>query len=299
MENIQYESYKPGKGYGKIQAEIYNANTGENASGKEIEQKIAREKKDPNLLRYAFTSDGVPLAYIQASQVSSSTYYLGYPWSVPECPPAVQEKLFSDMMDYLKTKSPSEIQYWIKADWKTQIDFFLGKGFQLITKGLELHFDIQSLSTAILKNATTYTSRIATEGDLELLLDVSKADIGFKSAGLKKDFLKGYFINKVLPDGHCVLIFKNEKIVCASAPLPELNIDPPTYVFLRFSATRPGYEDAWPLLVIEIAKKCLAAGWDLPLHVNTEEGSHIAESLSQFNPVISESYSLYALKIKK
>jgi hypothetical protein len=87
-------------------------------------------------------------------------------------------------------------------------------------------------------------------------------------------------------------------IVCASAPLPEVDSDPPTYSFLRFSATRPGYEDAWPLLIVEIAKECLSAGWEMPLRVNTQKDSIIAKSLLQFNPVISDSYSLYALKIK-
>ena len=77
-----------------------------------------------------------------------------------------------------------------------------------------------------------------------------------------------------------------------------MRADPPSYVFLRFSATRPGYEDAWPLLIIEISKECLVAGWNLPLHLNTDENSPIAKNLYQFNPIISESYSLYALKIK-
>ena len=165
MENVRYETYEPGKGYPTIQAQIYNANTGGNISGEEIEQKIIREKKDPNLLRYAFNANGEPLAYIQASQVSSSIFYLGYPWSLPECPPAVQEKLFSDMLHYLKTKNPTEIQYWIKAEWKTQIEFFKSKGFQLKTRGLDLHFDTLTLSKASLEDATSYTSRLATKDD--------------------------------------------------------------------------------------------------------------------------------------
>ena len=298
MENIRFETYSHGKGYAAIQAEIFNTNTGRNVSGEEIELKIIRGKKDPQLIRYAFTSSGEPLAYIQASQVSSSIFYLGYPWSLPECPPAVQEKLFSDMLHYLKTKNPTEIQYWIKAEWKTQIEFFKSKGFQLKTRGLDLHFDTLTLSKTSLEDATSYTSRLATKDDLELLIEVGTVDEGFISAGLKRDFLKDYFTNKVLKDGHCILIFKEDQIVCASAPHPELNVDPPTSLFLRFSATRPGNEEVWPFLVIEVAKECRNAGWNLPLRVNVEDGSKIMQILSQFNPKITESFHLFVLILK-
>lgn len=299
MEPVRYETYEQGKGYPDIQARIYNRNTGSKVTGKEIELRIKKEKKDPNLLRYAFDANGNPLAYIQASQVSSSVFYLGFPWGVPECPSDVQEKMFSDMMDYLKTKNPTKIQYWIKADWEKPIEFFKSKGFEMKIRGLDFYFDTVTLSRIILEDDTGYSARLATKEDLELLLEIGSVDEGFKSAGLKADFLRDYFTNKVLADGHCILVFKDDKIVCTSAPLPELNVDSPSFVFLRFSATRPGYEEGWPLLVIEIAKECVNTGWRQPLQVNVEDGTKKAEILRRFSPKERESFHLFELVLKE
>ena len=299
MENYRFEYFEPNKGYEDIQADLFNRNTGEVVTGKELKQKYKKGKKDPKLLRYAFNDKGEPLAYIQASQVSSSVFYLGYPWSSPNCPPEVQEKLFTDMLNYLKEKNATEIQYWIKAEWKEVLEFFTKRNFQLHTQGLEYHFDMEKLSKSADEESTEFIARLATEKDLETLLEIGKLDKGLKRAGLSVEFLKDYYKNKVLKDGHCVLVFKDQMIVCASAPLPEITAKTPSYIFLRFTATRPGYEDAWPVLIVAIAKECIATGWTNPLHINVESESKLAKILKRFDPKIKENYSLYVLKLNR
>ena len=75
--------------------------------------------------------------------------------------------------------------------------------------------------------------------------------------------------------------------------------DPESSIILRFTATKPGYEDAWPYLLVAIAKECIKAGWDLPLDVNLEDESKVANILLKLKPKISVSYHLYVLNLKK
>ena len=298
MENFRYEYYSPNKGYEEIQAHIYNTNTKGRVIAKDLEKKIKKEKKDPKLLLYAFSAEGKPLAYIQASQVSSSVYYLGYPWCLPECPSSVQEKLFSDMLEYLKTKDLVEIQYWINAVHKKVITFFESKGFKQQIRGVTYKYDLQELSEQTLE-PSEYTTHLATMEDIDLLVEVGTADKELKQAGLTGKWLRNYFKTKVIPDGHCIMVKKGDKIVCASAPLREPSVTEAKNLILRFTATKPGYEDAWPYLIVAIANECIKEEKTLPLHVNLEDGSKVSKILLKFKPKISESYHLYTLILKK
>ncbi len=300
MGNIEYTFYESGKGFERVQADLFNSNTRSNVSAEDIEQKIIRNKKDPRLLRYAFTEENKPLAYIQASQVSSTIYYLGYPWCTTDCPPSVQEKLFSDMLTYLKSKKPKEIQYWIRFDWPQVKDFFLERDFKLKVKGLEYSFDIEKLSNQHIDQLSKYKSRLAAEDDINSLIDLGRSDKELHEAGLTEEFFQDYFKNKVLKDGHCIIISHDSQDVCASAPLLDQPSSDSPNLLLRFTATRPGYEEAWPLLLTEIAKECKKAGWTRhALHLNTDEGSNIATTLLQFGPTITENYSLFTLELSQ
>ncbi|PWI47164.1 hypothetical protein CEE45_13185 [Candidatus Heimdallarchaeota archaeon B3_Heim] len=287
-------------GFERIQADLFNSNTGSNVSAVDIEQKIIKNKKDPRLLRYAFTDENKPLAYIQASQVSSKVFYLGYPWCTADCSPDVQNKLFSDMLVYLKSKNPDEIQYWIKTQWSKVREFFTERGFILKVKGLDYSFDIEKLSNQKLDDKTKYKSRLATTSDIDSLIELGRVDKELQEAGLTEEFFQDYFKNKVLKDGHCIIISQESQDVCASAPLLDQPSSDKPRLVLRFTATRPGFEDSWPLLLTDIARECKMAGWErYPLHFNTEEGSEIAKTLVQFKPKITDNYSLFTLELAK
>lgn len=297
---MEYKFYESGKGFEKIQADLFNSNTGSNVSAEDIEKKILKNSKDPRLIRYAFTADNKPLAYIQASQVSTTIYYLGYPWATTDCPPEIQNKLFSDMLAHIKSRRPKEIQYWINHKWPKVKEFFTIQGFKLKVKGLDYSFDIEKLSKRTSDVSSIYTSRLATEIDIESLIELGRADKELHEAGLTEEFFQDYFKNKVLKDGHCIIVSDGKQDLSASAPLLDRPSSEEPYLFLRFTATRPGFEDTWSLLLPEIAKECIKAGWSkYPLHLSTDEGSTIANTLLKFEPSISENYSLYSLEINK
>jgi hypothetical protein len=119
---------------------------------------------------------------------------------------------------------------------------------------------------------------------------------------MTKEAMIDYFTNKVLADGHAVLVFKDEKIVCASAPLRDTDQEENDHIFLRFAATRKGYETAWRMLITGIAKECVSAGseWtSYPLQVHVEADSERANIIKSLKPKIKPSYDFYVLLLKE
>lgn len=128
---IVYKFYESNQGLEEIQTSIYNQNTGFDAPVEAIKERIRNEKTDPKQLRYAFSEEGQPLAYIQARAGKNGLFSLGYPWAAPNCPIDVQEKLFDEMFSFIKQKNPTMIRFWLHDDWKKQIEFFRKKGFEI------------------------------------------------------------------------------------------------------------------------------------------------------------------------
>ncbi len=83
-----------------------------------MKERIQKQKADPKHIRYAFSEEGLLLAYIQARAGKNGLFSLGYPWVTPECPIGIQEKLFDEMLLYIKQKNPKMIKYWLHDDWK-------------------------------------------------------------------------------------------------------------------------------------------------------------------------------------
>ncbi|MFW9779603.1 MAG: hypothetical protein ACFFE8_12165 [Candidatus Heimdallarchaeota archaeon] len=294
---IIYKFYKPNEGLEEIQAQIFNYNTGFKSTAEEIKDRYRQEKTNPRFIRYAFSEEGKPLAYIQARVSKDKNVLLGYPWAYPECPEKVQDILFDEMLAYVKKKEPKQISYWILDDWEKQIEFFKRKGFQLTTEGFCYDFEVKSLSSHT-SEGVGHTVRIATPDDVDLLVELGSVDKEMKRH-FSRTWLKDYFTNKVLRDGHCVLVFDREdQIICSSAPLRwKDEATEEEYIMLRFTATRPGHENAWEPLVIAIAKECAAIGWtDLPLRVYGEKNSVTDRILKKYNPKPVSCYNLYTMK---
>ncbi|MFX0084660.1 MAG: hypothetical protein ACFFAU_03220 [Candidatus Hodarchaeota archaeon] len=293
---IEYHTYKPG--YEEDQARIYTKATGIKATAEEIRLRYKEDKTDPKFIRFAFMN-GKIVAYCQARVDKKDSIAIGYPWAFPECPPEAQNKLFDDLMSYIKKrKQPKDFHYWIRHDWEHVKQFFKQKGFILEKEGLIYDIDVTEASK-IENNNSLFTSRIATKNDLNLLVEIARADKLLKTF-MTKEVMIDYFTNKVLADGHAILVFKEGKIVCASAPLREYpGQEEKDHMILRFTATRNGYEEAWKTLIIEIAKECVASGpeWTQnPLRVNVESGSKQASILSTMNPKTKPSYDYYVLR---
>ncbi|MHA2212298.1 MAG: hypothetical protein ACW992_03945, partial [Candidatus Thorarchaeota archaeon] len=80
--------------------------------------------------------------------------------------------------------------------------------------------------------------------------------------------------DRVLKDGHAIIVSNGDQAVAASALLryqPDgLYLrSKEERIIMRFTANNPEHPDAWNKLVIELAKEAKAAGWsDVPLRLS-------------------------------
>lgn len=310
---VVYRSYEPEQGLDEFQARIYSEASGLPARAEEIRQRnLSRE---PQMTRYALTEKGEPLAYITSRDSSSEVgrTYIGYPWALPGAPVEAQEKLFNDLLGYLKKRENTlEIATSIVLTAKIadkQIEYFQNKGFvekQRLYR-YNLDYDVNVVSSwKLTKEISAFTSRVAATEDLNHLIELSQADPYLQPAFPTPETRESYFKDRVLKDGHAVIIFDKDQAVAASAALRFK----PNQLFLtgdeertimRFTALRPGYSHAWKRLLIEIAKEAKTAGWtNIPLRVSFSflTNAPLAINLAELRPELEVFEVILALPNK-
>ncbi|MFW9959006.1 MAG: hypothetical protein ACFFCT_13125 [Candidatus Odinarchaeota archaeon] len=279
---VEYKKWESGQGLEEIQAQIYTEVSGLPARAEQIGPRNDNRGKEAT--RYALTEDGKPLAYVTSATDSDEPWrgFIGYPWSLKDCPREVKDKLFDDLLNHIYSiDGVKQVRTAVVVGSKTkneQIEYFKEKGFVETERYYTYSKDLDIEKSAAIDVKKKFegkeaelTSRIATEDDIPALVELCLVDSSIRGAFPTEEAFSAYFKDRVLKDGHCVMLFDGDKLVAASAPLkfaPDGNIlkgDEGRYI-LRFTASRPGYEFSWNRLAIEVAKECKSAGMtDLPL----------------------------------
>lgn len=302
---VQYKNWESGKGLDEIQAKIYTEVSGLPARAEQIGPR--NDDRGADATRYALAEDGKPLAYVTSSVSTDEPWrgFIGYPWSLEDCPAEVKDKMFDELLDHLYSKDGIKlIRTAVVIGSKTkkeQIKYFKKKGFveafryYTYTKDLDIEKSAEiDVKKKFEGKEAALTSKIATEKDIPALVELCLADPRLRRAFPTEEAFTEYFKDRVLKDGHCVMLFDGDKLVVATAPLrfaPDGNIltgDEDRYI-MRFTAILPGYDYAWNRLAIELAKECKSAGMtDLPLRAwfgfRTEGPA--AMGLAKMNPNI-------------
>ncbi len=310
---IIYKNWEPNQGLEEIQAKIYTEVSGLGANAEQIGPR--NDQRGTEATKYALTKDGAPLAYVTSymDNTEPSRAGIGYPWSMPDCPKEAKEKIFNDVLAHLKAKDGiKEIRTGIVVRSKVKnemIDFFKENGFVEIERYYQYSADLdveETTKTELSDEVASLTSRVAIEKDIDTLVEVCLADEFTKNAFPDEEAFRAYFKDRVLKDGHAVLVFDGDKAIAATAPLrfePDgafVTGDEPR-IIMRFTAVRSGHEYAWQRLVVELAKECKSAGMtDIPIRTGygyTAQGA-AAIGLAQMRPELDEYQIAYALKIE-
>lgn len=302
---ITYRFWEKNQGLEEFQAKIYNHNNpGPNpVTAQDIISRFEREKIDPRTVMYAFGPENKPLAYIQARDYPEiKETHIGYPWKLDDCPERVQDKLFDDMLSYLKARDQAKeykIQIAVGTDQQDIMNFIQGKGLVIKDKAYRYDIDIRKVSESSLPEGD-YVTRVATEDDIPLLVELLKKDGRFSNQFPTDESCIEYFKDRVFKVGHVILVFKGSELVMASAPLiykfPEDDVE---RLILRFhSFLQQIHEAAIEPLIIALAKECVTHdyGVDKPLSVFIGPGETIfAEKCSQWNPSKVETAVIFGL----
>ena len=108
--DIKYKNYAPDQGFEEIQGKLYSMNNDRTVTGDDIRERFENEKIDPKSVLYAFTSDNEPLGYIQARDYPQlGQIHIGRPWTTPDCPDEVKDKLFNDLFAYMISRKSERL----------------------------------------------------------------------------------------------------------------------------------------------------------------------------------------------
>ncbi|MFW9935966.1 MAG: hypothetical protein ACFFDU_10770, partial [Candidatus Thorarchaeota archaeon] len=220
---VNYRHYEPEQNLEEIRAKLYTTASGLPANPEII--RLQAQNSDPKLMRFAFTEKDEPLAYISASgsDVQPWTIGMGYPWAMPECPPKVQENLFKTLVGYIKSNEKiQEIVTGVALTSKIadeHIRFFTEKGFTEKERVYlyALDYDVTEVSKwKLTKELRAFKSRGATKKDVDQLIEVCHSDPYTRNAFPTQEAWESYFKDRVLKDGHAVMVFKDDQVVAAS-----------------------------------------------------------------------------------
>ncbi|MFW9788008.1 MAG: hypothetical protein ACFFE2_04700 [Candidatus Thorarchaeota archaeon] len=278
--NVIYKKWNPDEKLEEAQAKIYTGVSGLPARPEEIKPRNIQRGEDST--RYVLTKEGEPLAYVTSwiNDENPAEGGIGYPWSFPDCPPEAKEKIFNELLDHLKKdKKLKDIRTGIVLSSKIakdQIKWFEERGFTEYERAYRYtkDLDVEKMASKKLEGKPAKLKvKIATEDDVDALIEVAMSDPDLGRAFPDKEGFRNYFAGRVLPQGNAIMLYEEGKLVAASAAL-RLK---PDGVFLfgeeerllmRFTAIRPGYRYAWNRLVVEIAKDIKKSGIkDIPLRV--------------------------------
>ncbi|MGY5877151.1 MAG: hypothetical protein RTU30_15475, partial [Candidatus Thorarchaeota archaeon] len=186
---VVYKKWEDGQGLEDAQAEIYTGASGLPAQAWQIKER--NNQRGTDLTRYALTGDGKPLAYVTSVIETSrkGRALIGYPWSLPDCPPEAKEKIFNEQLEFIESNdSVEEIVTAIVLNSKIKKDqykWFKSRGFSKDESIYRYTVELDVVETTKLEiddKAAELTSRVATEVDIDSLIELLMSDEDMRRA---------------------------------------------------------------------------------------------------------------------
>ncbi|UYP44221.1 hypothetical protein NEF87_000506 [Candidatus Lokiarchaeum ossiferum] len=221
---VKYRFYEPNQGLEEIQGKIYSQANNRIVTGKEIQERFEREKIDPKTVRYAFTKDNKPLAYIQARDYENvGEVHIGRVWAMPECPEEIKTTMFDDLLTYMKgRKSDLRLKFNTTGD-PEQIKFAEERGFKLDQKVIRFTIDRESIAKFD-TSKLNYSLRRATMDDFEEIKKCYLKALGHVGRTVNEQLAN--FFKTQIETGFMSLAFEGEEMIgVIGCRVPDLTTD--------------------------------------------------------------------------
>lgn len=291
MESIIYKKYEENKGFEEYQAQIYNAvakkYNAKTVTAEEIKKRLYEHAptQDKNGITFAFDSTMKPLAYIQYREYPNEgdKVKIGFPWATDGTPVEVQDKLFYDLLNYLKEKFPVKSEFYlgfvdnvftdihasILNRYKFSVDFWLA------------FYAIEQNNLSEIKIPSNYSSKVAFSDDLQTLIDISLTDDSVSGMGAEdlRYFLKtNVFTSKNADKIFCLILLKDNKPVGTMAIL-NTEISGKAVNQGLIIAIIKGEEKSFEILLALIAKEISKKNWIEPILVPIDRTVEYQENI--------------------
>ena len=213
--NITYKNYAPNEGLEEIQGKLYSMNNNRTVTGKEIQERFEQEKIDPKSVIYAFTSENKPLAYIQARDYPQlGQTHIGRPWTTPECPDEVKEKMFNDLFKYMVSRE-TDLKLLLNTNLDPKIEQLAKDHNMVLDRNLvQFEFDRSTLAKFD-KSPYNYTIRKATMDDLEGIYTCRNIAYRVDPKERNERFIE--YLKTTIESGYFYLVYDGEMLIGAGA----------------------------------------------------------------------------------
>lgn len=265
---IKYQHYEPNQGLEEVQAKIWLEAQRRldpeislpsfEETVNNIKERFEAENLDKKSIRYAFTEDDKPLAYIQTRvNDNRNLTEISFPWGVEKCPQEVQMKLFEEMKDYIsKRDKGSERRFvvggLIDSNWPNAAEIIESNGFKQDRILINYKYNTDKLRYRSSENFEVVEGNYKDEKNLAALIDLGLVDETAIAAFPTEEQIRGYYQRIQEFPLKTRLVFKDNLIVAAGAVRIEQDRNPS----IQFTFYRPGHENAWKCLMVELAKVC-------------------------------------------
>ena len=215
MSDYRYKNWESGKNYEEMQAKVFNeANIAKftPATGDQIKLLTSKDDFDPKTIRYLFDGDEMK-GYVQVRiRDKSKESHISFPWVLSGTSSEAQDKLFSEMIDYIKGHDKYKgykIRINAFSNPESNVKIIEKFGFKKTNDWKTLYLPLSELSQG--KYDSEYKSRLATNDDINSLVELMKTD-GRYSSQFKEDKDISDYFDKVFQNGHLILIYKNDTL---------------------------------------------------------------------------------------
>jgi hypothetical protein len=184
---------------------------------------------------------------------------ISFPWGVENCPREVQRKLFQEMKEYISQRDKgSERRFvvggYIDSNWPNEVKLIESNGFKQDRVLINYRYNSDKLRYRSSENFEVVEGDYDNKKHLAALIDLGLVDETAGAAFPTEEQVRGEYQRIQEYPLKTRLVFKDNLIVAAGAVRLEQDRNPS----IQFTFYRPGHDNAWKCLMIELAKVCSA-----------------------------------------